>query len=1200
MKYMENAVRARERGKSMMDFPDKLRDLPVPRSIRDGDIHLDENMVLIAHTGSGKSMSIPPCVALTQEKKVILRQPTRQTTKSTYLGLKMFWGDRLSIGMHTSDETHGSLDECDIMVVTDGVMKNWLKSPKYDVCVIFDEYHSQLPITEVEAGIVKTYLAGGAQFQIILLSATIRPSNIVKYFETLNPNPVDESKIDRICDILEEGGEEVNTMVQDQWLKIRYSEGVAYPIEDRITEYKMDISDKNPGTVFDFCKRMLEEEKRGLIFACTRREIQELCNDVRKYYPDLPAEFAHADVDIKRIIEFVEQYEPCVIFATVALATSVTLPFDEVLIIDKGIDTVWEHGIEKQVTDIPIENNGVLQRRGRCFAAGTPIITSTGYKPIEQIKKGDSILTINEDIRIFEWKPVAAVHQHNASELITVRSKRGTILKCTPNHPVLSHISDRTEWMEISKARHAISLIKAPKTDRPTPTPLELLCRADTKKRIYVVTKKNQVQRLLNEIKCKKGITEAGLSDLYLGNSSHARRFYKWKKNNILPLWVWDRLPHEYKDRNAIIGYKSHNGKVNPLSDELTEDIMWLAGLISTDGTMYDTRIKVTNKDPEIIKKTVDILHCLTGRTPSRYQKKSGRVVDIEISSAPLNILIRAIVEPGEYKTRDVKLKPTLFEMSDKQIASFLGGCFDGDGSLYLKKLKEKKPSKHTTADYELFKRELKSGETVENASSTVGISYSHGVNWSHGNHLPIRDGETSYRTSIRIHSASTEFLRGMRLLLFRLGIKNSIVYDSISNPNPERKIWPKLKMHELRVDNKVFFERFLKRIPVIKFQKADLPYFRKGRVQQKQQESSYYKEALEVINKKTSECPVYNLTVYDNNNYIAEDIIVHNCGRIKPGICTLATPHRDSWDEIIPEAVVPPLSKTSPEHVVMVCAQYEVDARGIDILSDLPMYDIERSVKRLKWLDLVYEDESTLKLTVLGKRVNALPLDINTGVMVAQCPKELLPAVVAIASFDQGVFNLFKGKIELIDGTKAEGKDIFDRSMVHPRSILLTKANILKEAFAARSEMNPSESLRTWADANGMWSEKMKKVMWKFYQITTRGLSKSERTLRKSLMEFDMDSHGKALIDYLTGLKVFEQITLHYDQYQGKDGWKGDYRGYFCILDGLDIDLLGLEDEVESVTCLGTPKLIKTRSGNSIAIWGDTTIVEIFGREVL
>lgn len=345
-------------------FPDALKELPVARSIRNGEIKLEGPLTLVASTGSGKTMVIPAFIA-NSGKKVLLRQPTRQTAKLTYLGLTKFWGDQLKIGMHSSEEDIGTLDDNDITVCTDGVLKNWLKNPKYNYCVIFDEIHWCQAITEIEVSLVKTYLNEGKKFSIVLLSATIRPSNIIQYFENLNPHPVSESYIQHVCDVMDQKGSAVNTIEQKQWIKCYYSEGVAFPIEDRICNY-IEETGSEEGTVMKFARRMYAEKKRGLVFLCTRAGVQNACQHIQEHIPELPVEFAHADIKIENILDFVQENEPCILFATVSLATSATLPFDEVLIIDKGIDSVYENGIEKQVTDIPIDANGVIQRRGRC------------------------------------------------------------------------------------------------------------------------------------------------------------------------------------------------------------------------------------------------------------------------------------------------------------------------------------------------------------------------------------------------------------------------------------------------------------------------------------------------------------------------------------------------------------------------------------------------------------------------------------------------------------------------------------------------------------------------------------------------------------------------------------------------------------------------------------------------------------------
>ena len=337
---------------------EQLRNLPVAKKL--SYIETNENFILIAHTGSDKTMVIPVYLHFMTGRKILMRQPTRVATKSAYNGLKMFWEPLgFKIGMLTSEDTIGSVDDNDITVVTDGVMTHLLKEPKHKYLCIFDEIHSQMPVTEIEMGIVKTYMNEGKDIQIVLLTATIRPENILNHFESLNKDPQSKDYISMICDEMEKG-EVVNQIDQKQFLKAYYTEGVAYPIKKKIV-----LPDGLIRPEIDFARRMAKDKKRGLIFLCTRREVAELVDDISEDPLLPPALEVHADVSVDKIVKFVDENIPSVTVATVAMATSVTLPFDEVLIMDKGIDSIYEDGVKQTITNIPLDDNGVLQRAGR-------------------------------------------------------------------------------------------------------------------------------------------------------------------------------------------------------------------------------------------------------------------------------------------------------------------------------------------------------------------------------------------------------------------------------------------------------------------------------------------------------------------------------------------------------------------------------------------------------------------------------------------------------------------------------------------------------------------------------------------------------------------------------------------------------------------------------------------------------------------
>ena len=355
-------------GKASMFVPESLRHLSVWRSVDKEEIRIDDPCFgVLAHTGSGKTMIIPGLLSVMNKCLVLLRQPTRGTAYTTYKGLKMFWGDKLRIGIKTSENKEGGYGDSDLIVVTDGIIKYALQHYEGKLIVVFDEIHDLMGVTELELGLAKTYLNFGRNVRIVLLTATIRPENLMFYFEDSSVSSSVKDSIRSTCEILSGvSPTAVNTHAQDQRLKFYYAEGVSYEIEDKIhlTENYSDAMDA-------FVKRMQSETKRGLIFMTTRNDCisaseyinEDITNGEKTF--SIPAMFCHADVEIQKIVDFVNENDSCIVIATKSLATSVTLPFDEVLIMDKGIDSRVVGDIVERQTGIPLDNNSILQRRGR-------------------------------------------------------------------------------------------------------------------------------------------------------------------------------------------------------------------------------------------------------------------------------------------------------------------------------------------------------------------------------------------------------------------------------------------------------------------------------------------------------------------------------------------------------------------------------------------------------------------------------------------------------------------------------------------------------------------------------------------------------------------------------------------------------------------------------------------------------------------
>lgn len=109
-----------------------------------------------------------------------------------------------------------------------------------------------------------------------------------------------------------------------------------------------------------------------------------------------------------------------------------------------------------------------------CFVEGTMVLTSNGYKPIEDVEPGDMVLTHTN-----EYKMVTETMQHPANDLFEIKAMMLDELVCTGNHPfyarkkVKGHLGQRhfcpAEWVEAKSLNKDYYLGYAINTDSKLP-----------------------------------------------------------------------------------------------------------------------------------------------------------------------------------------------------------------------------------------------------------------------------------------------------------------------------------------------------------------------------------------------------------------------------------------------------------------------------------------------------------------------------------------------------------------------------------------------------------------------------------------------------------------------------------------------------------------------------------------------------------
>jgi hypothetical protein len=84
---------------------------------------------------------------------------------------------------------------------------------------------------------------------------------------------------------------------------------------------------------------------------------------------------------------------------------------------------------ETTVQYVPVR----FQVHHSCFAAGTPVSTLTGLRPIESLEVGDQVLSQDTETGVLSYQPIVGVHHNPPAETVRIRLKGETVVS-TPVH----------------------------------------------------------------------------------------------------------------------------------------------------------------------------------------------------------------------------------------------------------------------------------------------------------------------------------------------------------------------------------------------------------------------------------------------------------------------------------------------------------------------------------------------------------------------------------------------------------------------------------------------------------------------------------------------------------------------------------------------------------------------------------------------
>ncbi|MFX0079842.1 MAG: LAGLIDADG family homing endonuclease, partial [Candidatus Hermodarchaeota archaeon] len=261
------------------------------------------------------------------------------------------------------------------------------------------------------------------------------------------------------------------------------------------------------------------------------------------------------------------------------------------------------------------------------------------------------------------------------SNLVEIMTSTGARVRCTPNHKVLVDRSEGSVWVRADQLKIGDRVYSPRKLDLQQTSEYWIVdLIPDDFKAVGV-----NPSRFRERLRMRFGNLKRAAHKLELDY----RKLFdgKWLSLGELKR-IYEALQLSWIELRGQVSTLTYRGSHNvPLGTQiLNKEFLYLLGLLASDGTIEKDRIRFTNTDRELINLFVKIYQTLfpskaahISKITSKKATQKHRYV-VQVKNQVLYHICNHLDVKGNLKS--------IFQFEDKLIAAFLGGFFDGDGSV--------------------------------------------------------------------------------------------------------------------------------------------------------------------------------------------------------------------------------------------------------------------------------------------------------------------------------------------------------------------------------------------------------------------------------------------------------------------------------------------------------------------------------------
>ncbi|AGB36040.1 LAGLIDADG family homing endonuclease [Natronococcus occultus] len=333
---------------------------------------------------------------------------------------------------------------------------------------------------------------------------------------------------------------------------------------------------------------------------------------------------------------------------------------------------------------------------GLCVTGETLIHTEDGFRqakdvattrlpdPVDTetaVEDEIGLYTFDRDSGALETRSTSHVWRMPPKECRRIETARGKELEASQSTPVLTCGEDGLEWTQISnvEAGDYVAVPKYDEVDRSTP-PIEDYLEFTNEKLKLADESIVQIRRQLCETygTLRDAAAELDLSEDFV---------YDTIRNRHIPIAKLERVLEGIDlelDQLSVERAMLRHGDGVRIPDEFDEDLCYLLGLVFGDGDIRLSRrdgnrglVRISNSDETILERAVEIVDDTFDKRPE-IEYQDDRVPCIRVHSATIAQLFSnaGMETPKE----DLKLDPAL--TTAEHADAFLRGLMDADGSV--------------------------------------------------------------------------------------------------------------------------------------------------------------------------------------------------------------------------------------------------------------------------------------------------------------------------------------------------------------------------------------------------------------------------------------------------------------------------------------------------------------------------------------